>query len=98
MNMTKAKKPFNLQSFILKLVIAWLIIAFVVYPNLNLLASIFFQNGKFSADAVHKVFKSARALKSLKNSFILAFTLVITVNIVGTLSVLFTEYWDIKGS
>lgn len=75
MNMTKAKKPFNLQSFILKLVIAWLIIAFVVYPNLNLLASIFFQNGKFSADAVHKVFKSARALKSLKNSFILAFTL-----------------------
>lgn len=98
MNMTKAKKPFNLQSFILKLVIAWLIIAFVVYPNLNLLASIFFQNGKFSADAVHKVFKSARALKSLKNSFILAFTLVITVNIVGTLNVLFTEYWDIKGS
>ena len=98
MNMTKAKKPFNLQSFILKLVIAWLIIAFVVYPNLNLLASIFLQNGKFSADAVHKVFKSARALKSLKNSFILAFTLVITVNIVGTLSVLFTEYWDIKGS
>ena len=36
MNMTKAKKPFNLQSFILKLVIAWLIIAFVVYPNLNI--------------------------------------------------------------
>lgn len=98
MNMTKAKKPFNLQSFILKLVIAWLIIAFVVYPNLNLLISIFFQDGKFSADAVHKVFKSARALKSLKNSFILAFTLVITVNIIGTLSVLFTEYWDIKGS
>lgn len=98
MNMTKVKKPFNFQSLILKLVIVWLIVAFVVYPNLNLLISIFFQDGTFSADAVQKVFKSARAIKSLKNSFVLAFTLVITVNIVGTLSVLFTEYWDIKGA
>ena len=45
-----------------------------------------------------KVFGSARAMKSLVNSFILAFTLVVTVNIVGTLSVLLTEYWDIKGA
>ena len=37
-------------------------------------------------------------MKSLVNSFILAFTLVVTVNIVGTLSVLLTEYWDIKGA
>ena len=51
-----------------------------------------------ASDAVRKVFKSARALKSLKNSFVLAFTLIVTVNIVGTLSVLFTEYWEIKGA
>ena len=37
-------------------------------------------------------------MKSLVNSFILVFTLVVTVNIVGTLSVLLTEYWDIKGA
>lgn len=98
MNVMKPKKPFGWQTLLLKLVIVWAIIAFVVYPNLNLLFSIFFQDGSFSAEAVGKVFRSARAMKSLKNSFILAFTLVVTVNIVGTLSVLFTEYWEIKGA
>lgn len=85
-------------ALLLKLVVAWAIIAFVVYPNLNLLASVFFKNGQFSTEVFGKVLHSARAMKSLLNSFILAFTLVVTVNIVGTLSVLLTEYWDIKGA
>lgn len=91
-------KKLNIQTLILKLVIAWAIIAFVIYPNLNLLVSVFFKNGQFSTSAFGKVLSSARAMKSLGNSFILAFTLVITVNVVGTLCVLFTEYWDIKGA
>ncbi len=95
---SNGNRGLHIQTLLLKLVLAWLILAFVVYPNLNLLYSIFFQNGSFSSDAVRKVFKSARALKSLKNSFVLAFTLIVTVNIVGTLSVLFTEYWEIKGA
>ena len=37
-------------------------------------------------------------MQSIQNSFILAVALVITVNVVGTLIVLFTEYWEIKGS
>lgn len=94
----RAKKPLNIQTLLLKLVVAWAIIAFVVFPNVNLLFGIFYQDGSFSFDAVGKVFKSARAMKSLRNSFVLAVTLVVTVNIVGTLSVLFTEYWDIKGA
>ena len=94
----QSKKPLNIQSLILKLAIAWALIAFVVYPNVNLLLGIFFQDGTFSSDAVEKVFKSARAIKSLKNSFVLAVTLAVTVNVVGTLSVLFTEYWEIKGA
>ncbi len=94
----RAKKPLNIQTLLLKLVVAWAIIAFVVFPNVNLLFGIFYQDGSFSFDALGKVFKSARAMKSLRNSFVLAVTLVVTVNIVGTLSVLFTEYWDIKGS
>ena len=94
----QSKKPLNIQSLILKLAVAWALIAFVVYPNVNLLLGIFFQDGTFSSDAVEKVFKSARAIKSLKNSFVLAVTLAVTVNVVGTLSVLFTEYWEIKGA
>lgn len=92
------KKSINIQTLILKLVIIWAILAFVIFPNVNLLVSVFYKNGQFSTDVFRKVFNSARAMKSLINSFILAFTLVITVNVVGTLSVLFTEYWDIKGA
>lgn len=88
----------NIQGLIVKLVLAWFIIAFVIFPNLNLLVSVFYKNGELSTDVFGKVFSSARAIKSLENSFILAFTLIVTVNVVGTLCVLFTEYWDIKGA
>lgn len=98
MKYRKEHKTFHIRSLILKLVIGWLIAAFVIYPNLNLLASVFYKNGQFSTDVFGKVLHSARAMKSLGNSFILAFTLVVTVNVVGTLCVLFTEYWDIKGA
>lgn len=91
-------KKKNIPSIILKIIIIWLLIAFIIYPVINLLINVFFNNGNFSFDVIKKVFSSKRALSSLKNSFILAFTLVITVNIIGTLCVLFTEYWDIKGS
>ncbi|WP_159635880.1 ABC transporter permease [Erysipelothrix anatis] len=88
----------KLGSLAVKLIIAWFLIAFVIYPNANLLVSIFFKNGQFSTDAFGKILTSERAMKALMNSFVLAFTLVITVNIVGTLIVLFTEYFEIKGA
>lgn len=88
----------KLGSLAVKLVIAWFLIAFVIYPNANLLVSIFFKNGQFSTDAFGKILTSERAMKALMNSFVLAFTLIITVNIVGTLIVLFTEYFEIKGA
>lgn len=96
--MKNQKISWNLKSLVLKLFVAWLLIAFVIYPNMNLLISVFFKNGSFSAEVILKVFGSARAMKSLRNSFVLAFTLVVTVNVVGTLSVLLTEYWEIKGA
>lgn len=43
----QSKKPLNIQSLILKLAVAWALIAFVVYPNVNLLLGIFFQDGTF---------------------------------------------------
>ncbi len=98
MKQRSKSKSFSIQTLILRIVIVWAIVAFVIYPNLNLLVSVFYKNGQFSTEVFGKVFGSARAMKSLVNSFILAFTLVVTVNIVGTLSVLLTEYWDIKGA
>ena len=93
-----SKKNFSISGLVLKIIVAWALIAFVVYPVLSLLVQTFWQGGSLSTDVFGKVFSSARAMQSLKNSFILAFTLVVTVNVVGTLCVLFTEYWDIKGA
>ena len=93
-----SKKRISVSGLVLKVLIAWALIAFVVYPVLSLLIQTFWQDGSLSTEVFGKVFSSARAVQSLKNSFILAFTLVVTVNIVGTLCVLFTEYWDIKGA
>lgn len=91
-------KALDARALLLKLVVVWIIIAFVIYPNINLLLSVFFKNNQFSTEVFGKVLQSTRAMKSLLNSFILAFTLIVTVNIVGTLSVLLTEYWEIKGA
>lgn len=88
----------SLGQWILRIIVGWILIALVIYPNLNLLKEIFYKNGQFSFTAVQKIFSSQRAMQSIQNSFILAVALVITVNVVGTLVVLFTEYWEIKGS
>ncbi|MGY3724064.1 iron(III) transport system permease protein [Granulicatella balaenopterae] len=92
------KKKVTLQQILIRVLLAWFIIGFIVYPNIHLLQSIFWQNGTFSFRAVEKVLSSPRAVQSIKNSFILAISLVCSVNIVGTLVVLLTEYWDIKGA
>ena len=92
------KKEIKWQDWLIRIGVFWLIIAFVVYPNIGLLSNVFLKNGSFTLEAVNKILKSDRALNSIFNSFILAISMVITVNIVGTLVVLFTEYWDIKGS
>ncbi|MBJ8350348.1 ABC transporter permease [Streptococcus zalophi] len=92
------KKEFKWRDWIIRIGVFWLIIAFVIYPNIGLLTDVFLKNGTFTLDAVNKILRSERALSSISNSFILAVSMVLTVNIVGTLVVLFTEYWEIKGS
>ncbi len=88
----------SIPGLVLKLILIWFIFSFLVFPNVNLLGKVFFKDGQFTLEAVTKIMKSARAMKSLKNSFILAFASIITVNISGILIVLFTEYFDIKGA
>ncbi|MFF2015684.1 ABC transporter permease [Paenibacillus sp. NPDC058177] len=90
--------PGRLSLLIAGLFLTWFIIAFLVYPNLNLLKSVFWANGSFSIEPFQKLLHSKRALKGLLNSFILAVSMVITVNIVGIFLVFVTDYFDIKGS
>ncbi|MDO5088860.1 MAG: iron ABC transporter permease [Leptotrichiaceae bacterium] len=85
-------------AYIMYAVIIWFAVTFLIYPNLNILKVIFFQNGTFKTDSVQKLFSSPRAVKSLKNSFILATTLLFTVNFIGIFLVLVIDYFDVKGA
>lgn len=88
----------NVPGILLRVAILWFVLSFLVFPNVNLILNVFIKDGEFTLSAVSKILSSARALKSLKNSFILACAAVVTVNITGVLIVLFTEYFDIKGA
>lgn len=83
---------------LLNLFLIWLIVAFIIYPNLNLLKTTFFINGELSLNSVNKLLSSKIALKSLMNSFILAVSLSLTVNIIGIFIVLVTEFYEVKGA
>lgn len=92
------KRNISVPRLLLKIVLVWFILAFLIFPNVNLLINVFVKDGHFTTEAITKIMKSERAISSLKNSFILAFASIITVNIAGILAVLFTEYFDIKGA
>lgn len=97
-NLSTRLASINPFSILLYGVIVWFVIAFLIYPNLNIYGEIFFKDGKFTLEAAEKLLSSERAMRSLYNSFILAFSLVITVNVVGITLVLISEYFDIKGA
>lgn len=92
------KQKMTPQAIAIRIVLVWFIAAFILFPNINIMISVLQEDGRFSAEAVTKLLKSKRAVKSMINSLVLGISLVITVNLVGTLVVLFTEYWDIKGA
>jgi iron(III) transport system permease protein len=91
---------FSPGSALIKTAILWVIAALLVYPNINMIINIFYKEGGvgFSPETFRKLLSSARAMRSIRNSFILALSMVVTVNISGTLLVFFTEYLDIKGA
>ena len=88
----------KLSLWIVGIILAWFIIAFLIVPNVNILYTTFFADGAFSLEPFEKLLSSERAMKSLFNSFLLGITLVVTVNIVGVFLVLVTDYFDIKGA
>ncbi|MDF2959167.1 MAG: binding-protein-dependent transport system inner rane component [Paenibacillus sp.] len=94
----KGLSSINPTALVFYGLIAWFVVAFLIYPNINIYYEIFFKGGKFSFAAAEKLLSSERAMRSLYNSFILAVSLVFTVNIVGVILVLISEYFDIKGA
>ncbi|MCU7557417.1 ABC transporter permease [Macrococcus capreoli] len=96
--MIKSMNVSNLLKIFIYVAIIWFIVAFLVVPNVNILLTSFYQNGTLGFESVTKILRSDKAMESLKNSFILAFCLAITCNIVGIFLVLITDYFDIKGS
>lgn len=87
--------PLGLLSRVL---IVWFIAAFLVFPVINMLFTIFFNDGEFSLVVFEKFMSSERAKRSLVNSIVLALSLSVTVNIIGTILVLITEYFEVKGA
>ncbi|WP_335645049.1 iron ABC transporter permease [Microbacterium foliorum] len=85
-------------AWITGIIVIWFAAAFLVLPNAALLGVTFFPDGQFSIRAVEKLFGSERALKTLGNSFLLAITLSITVNVVGVFIVLVTKYFQVRGA
>lgn len=81
---------------IVGLVTTWIIVAFLVAPNVELLRTVF--EPKEGLSAWEKLVLSKPAQKSLLNSLILAVVLSVTVNAVGVFIVLVTRYYDIKGA
>ena len=68
----------DIPDLIIKIALIWFILTFLVFPNVNLLLRVFVKDEHFTMEAVSKIMRSARAMKSLKNSFILAIASIIT--------------------
>ena len=93
----KYKLKNKLYILVIGIVLSWLCIALLIYPNITLLITTFFQEGGFTLEPFEKLMSSERAMRSLWNSFILAISLVITVNMVGLFLVFIMAYFEIKG-
>lgn len=79
-------------------VLLWFSVTFLIYPNIRLLGTVFMPEGQFSFGAIRRLLSSQSAMESLRNSFLLAIVLSVTVNVVGIFIVLATRYFDIKGA
>ncbi len=85
-------------KLIISILFIWFILTCIIIPTVNLLGTVFLTDGSFSVEPIRKLIKSRKAMRSLRNSFILAPTLSLTVGFVGISLVLITEYFDVKGA
>ena len=87
------KRPISWGKVLIMVFFTWFVLACLVLPNLNLIRQVFFAEGGLTIKPFQKLLKSKRAMKALRNSFILAPTLSLTVGLVGISLVLITEYF-----
>ena len=76
----------------------WFIAALLVVPNISTVTNVVWQNGEFTLRAIERMRNAPRAMQALRNSFILAPILSITVGFVGVTLVLITDYFKIFGA
>lgn len=84
-------------SLVTAVVALWVCAVFLLWPNLGLLVGTFAPDGHVTLRAWDKLMSSPRARASLGHSLLLAVTLCLTVNVVGTFIVLATEYFQVWG-
>lgn len=99
--MKKKKMKFDsgqLPKYLIYAFFVWFILSCLVIPNINTIFTVFFENGEFTLELLQKLLSSEKAMKSLRNSCILAPALSVTVGFVGISLVLITEYFDIRGA
>lgn len=91
--------PSRWPQYLIFIFLIWYILTNLVIPNLNVIYTTFVSpEGDLTLSAFSRLLSSPRAVRSMRNSVILAFSLAVTVNIVGIFIVLVTEYFDIKGT
>lgn len=88
----------QLPKYLVYAFFVWFILSCLVIPNINTIFTVFFENGEFTLEPLQKLLSSEKAMKSLRNSCILAPALSVTVGFVGISLVLITEYFDIRGA
>jgi len=88
----------NLLAITGGLIITWFVIAFLIYPNAQIVFRSFVTEEGFTLNLFTKLLNSENAVNGIKNSFLLAFSLVITSNILGAFMVMVVEYFEVKGS
>ena len=91
-------KNISITRLLVFIFFLWFVVVCLIIPNVNTVIQVIYQDGEFTLDSFRKLFSSQRAMRSLRNSFVLAPCLSVTVGIVGISIVLLTEYFDIKGA
>lgn len=87
----------NVGFALIGIVMTWLIFTFLLYPNISLLKITMAPNGTLDLKPVYQIMHSARVVKALKNSLLLAVCLTVTVAILGVFEILALDYFEIRG-
>ena len=76
----------------------WFIAVLLLIPNVSTVTNVFWQDGEFTTTAVERMSRAPRAIQALRNSFLIAPVLSVTVGVVGITLVLITEYFKVFGA